>query len=499
MSKLAFTNTGVTTGQPVLASQVSQSFDAFTGTGDYAITISGSLTTAANSKLSVGGDLVLADNVSAISQSNFTASAGSGGNVLLKFNENTKLATDSNGITLTGAVTASGGLVANDQIVVLGGGMAITGDSSFAGNINTNSNLTVSGSTFLGNAVTDRISITGSLAMEDPASGTANVSMSVENDEFKLIANQDATSVIGTSQLTIKGSDEAETVAIFNQDSDCQLFFNNVRRVRTVSTGIEVTASSANTGIIVTDGTNNSTRSATSTKFNFDGNTYVANESTNPAARVAFSLGGSSAAEAKVAVSSSNDLHVYSGSINVGSGNSTFTGSFGISKGNLNANATQNAVGYQSSEFIIPQQAVDNTPDIIFRYYPWDSTDKGTYPLPPLDNSNNFVVTMHVNLILMERGSTLVNPEAKVGYLEYSSVFGLRGAGYIIEEVTGGGVTIANKTSQVLTSGGGEFFIASGVGDQGYISVRINQSGTPLGAFPQIGGTVRITVAQQIA
>ena len=44
MSKLTFSNTGVTTGQPVLASQVSQSFNAFTGTGDYAITISGSLT-----------------------------------------------------------------------------------------------------------------------------------------------------------------------------------------------------------------------------------------------------------------------------------------------------------------------------------------------------------------------------------------------------------------------------------------------------------------------
>ena len=42
MSKLTFSNTGVTTGQPVLASQVSQSFNAFTGAGDYAITISGS-------------------------------------------------------------------------------------------------------------------------------------------------------------------------------------------------------------------------------------------------------------------------------------------------------------------------------------------------------------------------------------------------------------------------------------------------------------------------
>ena len=40
---LQFTNTGVVTGQPVEASQVSQSFDAFTGAEAYDVTISGSL------------------------------------------------------------------------------------------------------------------------------------------------------------------------------------------------------------------------------------------------------------------------------------------------------------------------------------------------------------------------------------------------------------------------------------------------------------------------
>tara|TARA_Y100000356_G_scaffold51167_1_gene40937 strand:+ start:412 stop:1860 length:1449 start_codon:yes stop_codon:yes gene_type:complete len=482
MSKLTFSNTGVTTGQPVLASQISQSFDAFTGTGDYAITISGSLTTAANSQVSLGGDLVLADNVSAISQSNFTASAGGGGNVILKYNESTKLATSDTGITVTGGVSA-GSFTGS-------GGAAIAGNSAF------DADLTVNGNTFLGNAETDRISITGSLAMEDPASGTANVSMSVKDDEFKLITNADATSTIGTPQLTIKGSDEAETVAIFNQDSDCQLFFNNTRRVRTVSTGIEVTASSATTGIIVTDGTNNSTRSATSTKFNFDGNTYVSNESSNAAAKVAFALGGTSAANAKVAVSASNDLHVYSGSINVQSGLSVPTGSY-FSGGNLNANATQNAVGIQTADFIVSNIAVTTSPTIIFRYYPW----LGLYPLPALDNSNNFVVTMKANLLLMERGSTLVSEEDNVGYLEYSSVFGIRGAGYQLSEVTGGGTTIANKTSNVLTSGGGSFFVGQPIPgtDQGYLSLQITHGGVTPSNGLQVGGTVTITVAQQIA
>lgn len=483
MSKLTFSNTGVTTGQPVLASQVSQSFDAFTGAGDYAITISGSLTTAANSQVSLGGDLVLADNVSAISQSNFTASAGGGGNVILKYNESTKLATSATGVDMSGKFNMNANDISDAGTIV-------------ASNITASTSIRNEGNTFLGNANTDRVSITGSLEMTDPGSGDANVSMSIDNDEFKMIQGADGTFTIGTPQLNIKGNDQAETVAIFNQDGDCQLFFNNVRRIRTVSTGMEVTASSANTGIIVTDGTNNSTRSATATKFNFDGNTYVSNESTNGAAKVAFALGGTAAANAKVAVSASNDLHVYSGSINVQSGLSVPTGSY-FSGGNLNANATQNAVGIQTADFIVSNVQVSSSPTIIFRYYPW----LGLYPLPALDNSNNFVVTMKANLLLMERGSTLVDEEDNVGYLEYSSVFGIRGAGYQLSEVTGGGTTIANKTSNVLTSGGGSFFVGQPIPgtDQGYLSLQITHGGVTPSNGLQVGGTVTITVAQQIA
>ena len=483
MSKLTFSNTGVTTGQPVLASQISQSFDAFTGAGDYAITISGSLTTAANSQVSLGGDLVLADNVSAISQSNFTASAGGGGNVILKYNEVKKLATSATGVDMDGKFNMNANDIDDAGTIV-------------ASDITASTSIRSEGNTFLGNANTDRVSITGSLEMTDPGSGDANVSMSIDSDEFKMIQGSDGTFTIGTPQLNIKGNDEAETVAIFNQDGDCQLFFNNVRRVRTVSTGMEVTASSANTGIIVTDGTNNSTRSATATKFNFDGNTYVSNESTNGAAKVAFALGGTAAANAKVAVSASNDLHVYSGSINVQSGLSVPTGSY-FSGGNLNANATQNAVGIQTADFIVSNVQVSSSPTIIFRYYPW----LGLYPLPALNASNNFVVTMKANLLLMERGSTLVDEEDNVGYLEYSSVFGIRGSGYQLSEVTGGGTTIANKTSNVLTSGGGSFFVGQPIPgtDQGYLSLQITHGGVTPSNGLQVGGTVTITVAQQIA
>ena len=496
MSKLTFSNAGVTTGQPVLASQVSQSFNAFTGAGDYAITLSGSLTTAANSKVSLGGDLVLTDNVSAISQSNFTASAGGGGNVILKYNEATKLATSNTGITVTGEVDATSIDVTS---ITASANAVIAGDIS-AVEITASGDLDVQGNTRLGNAQTDRISITGSLAMEDPSSGTANVSMSVKDDEFKLITNADTTSTIGTPQLTIKGNDEAETLAVFNQDQDVQLFYNNTRRFATTNEGASISGSSVSTGLEVHDGTNTAIRSATQTRFNFAGNTYVANESTNGAARVAFALSGTGAANAKVAVSQSNDLHVYSGSINVGSGNSTFTGSFGISKGNLNANATQNAEGFMSSQFFIKPQAVDNTPDLIFRYYPWDSSDKGTYPLPALNASNNFVVTMDATLQFMERGSTLTSPGTKVGDARVSACFGLQGSGYQLAQ-NGSTNSYYSRLNSVLTSGDVDFFVGqpSPGTDQGYIALEVNQAGTPLGAFPQVGGTITITVTQQIA
>lgn len=481
MSKLTFSNSGVTTGQPVLASQVSQSFDAFTGTGDYAITISGSLTTAANSQVSLGGDLVLADNVSAISQSNFTASAGGGGNVILKYNESTKLATSDTGITVTGGVSA-GSFTGS-------GGAAIAGNSAF------DADLTVNGNTFLGNAAADRVSITGSLEMTDPGSGDANVSMSINSDEFKMIQGSDGTFTIGTPQLNIKGNDEAETVAIFNQDGDCQLFFNNIRRVRTVSTGMEVTASSGTTGIIVTDGSNDSTRSATATKFNFDGNTYVSNESSNAAARVAFALGGTSAANAKVAVSASNDLHVYSGSINIQSGITQPTGSY-LSAGNLNSVSVAGSNGIQKANFIIKNKVIDETEEQIFTWFPW----QGLYPIPALNTGTNCSAQIKVELVLMERGANLNTPSTKIGQIVAYSVFGLEGSGYNVGENPSGSVSLVNQTTQIGDNIDVDFSVNSGGAASSFIRVLLDNDGTgfPTGGL-QVGGTAEITIIQGLA
>tara|TARA_R100001163_G_C5057346_1_gene193851 strand:+ start:209 stop:1717 length:1509 start_codon:yes stop_codon:yes gene_type:complete len=502
MSKLTFSNTGVTTGQPVLASQVSQSFDAFTGAGDYAITISGSLTAADNSKVTLEGDLILTDNVSAISQSNFTASAGGGGNVILKYNEGTKLATDSNGVTLTGAVTASGGVVTNDKIVVLGGGMTVTGDTSFANNITTGGSasfgtgLTVSGSTFLGDQGSNRISITGSLEINDPGSAAgASVSMSIDNDEFKMIQGADGTMLIGTPQLVIKGSDQAEQVAVFNQDSDVRLFFNNTRRFATTNEGAYISGSATTTGLEVHDGTNTAVRSATQTRFNFAGDTYLSNDSTDPSARVSFALGGATAANKKVAVSASNELHVYSGSINLQSGITQPTGSY-LSAGNLNSVSVAGSNGIQKASFIIKNKEIDETEEQIFTWFPW----QGLYPIPALSTSTNCSAQIKVELVLMERGANLNTPATKIGQIVAYSVFGLEGSGYNVGENPSGSVSLINQTTQIGDNIDVDFSVNSGGAASSFIRVLLDADGTgfPTGGL-QVGGTAEITVVQGLA
>jgi len=511
----SFINTNVATGQPVEASQVSQSYDAFTGTQDYAIIISGSLETQANSPVILGGDLILTDNISAISQSNFTASAGGGGFVALKYTENTKLVTSNTGITVTGTVNATAidalAITSSDTVTAAGeittpslNATNITASIISASNFNIITldvvdNLIVAGNTKLGNAETDRISITGSLAMEDPASGTANVSMSVKNDEFKLITNADATSIIGTPQLTLKNDDESETLAIFNADNDVQLFYNNTSRFATTNEGASISGSSVSTGLEVHDGTNTAIRSATQTRFNFAGNTYVSNESAVGAARVAFALGGTNAASTKVAVSSSNDLHVYSGSINVASGLTTPTGSY-LSAGNLVNQTAVNGNSYQTARFFIKNIIVEGglTTTNVFTYQPFN----GLYPLASVSNAANapnLAVTMKVKLHLMERGSTLTTPANKSGYLEFVGNFGIAADANTIAENTQGSIILVNQTSNILGSGTGDFAVSNNAGTDGSINIALDYASVTPTNGAQVGGEVEITIITQIA
>ena len=72
---LNFTNTGVVTGQPVEASQISQSFDAFTGVNAYNINLSGSLSVTGSISSSLGFEGDLTGEASTSVSSSFAVSS----------------------------------------------------------------------------------------------------------------------------------------------------------------------------------------------------------------------------------------------------------------------------------------------------------------------------------------------------------------------------------------------------------------------------------------
>ena len=209
MSKKVLSLTDITTGLPVQAAQVTQSVNAFTGTEDYSITISGSLATTNNSPTTLGGDLILVDNISAISQSNFTASAGGGGNVLLKFNKNTKLVTSATGVTVTGDVNTTtlnvGSITASANVLIAGGlsatDITASGAFIFAGNLDVG-NITASGDV--------NVSAISQSNFTASAGETGNVFLK-HGEVTKLVTS--ATGVTVTGEVDATSIDASGTVA----------------------------------------------------------------------------------------------------------------------------------------------------------------------------------------------------------------------------------------------------------------------------------------------
>jgi len=500
-----FSATGMTTGQPVEASQVSQSVDAFTGVQDYAITLSGSLTLANATPATFGGNVKLLDN-SHFSQSALSASVGSNADVIMKYGSAEKFRTTNTGITVVGEVDATSfdvtSITASGDISVAS--ITASGDISAANitasgvinsvKITASGDLEVQGNTKLGNAAADTTKITGSLHFNDGVGAVGSATMYNDGDTFFFTQSANgAKTQLQTDQLIIKNQSNSETLLIANENTDVQLFYNNVRRFATTNEGAYISGSSTSTGLEVHDGSNTSIRSATATEFDFNGDTYIANSSNGGSAKVAFAIGGKEAANIKAAITPEEDLEVYSGSVNIQRGINKPTGSY-MSVGNIQNQATANSNGIQKVNYIIANKIITSTEENLFSWSPW----QGFFPLPALDNSHNFSAQIKVELILMTRGSNLNPPANNIGQIVAYSVFGLEGSGYNIGEASGY-TELVNQTAILSASDINlDFNISSGT-DASFIRVVLdNNSGFPAGGL-QAGGTVEITVTQQIA
>ena len=305
---------------------------------------------------------------------------------------------------------------------------------------------------------------------------------------------------IQTDQLTITNQGNTETLLIANENTDVQLFYNNTRRFATTNEGAYISGSSVSTGLEVHDGANTAFRSATQTRFDFAGDTYISNESTSAAARVAFALGGTSATNAKVAVSSSNDLHVYSGSINVQSGITRPTGSY-FSAGNGLSKVNNIADAIQTAKFFIQNKNITQTSEAVFKFSPV----AGLYPILPLRLDTNYACQMNVNLLCVERGVNFATPSGKIAQLQSTAVFGLETVGVSGTNMNiglnpSGSVTLVNQTPNLF--GGGDVSYLVNSGTSAAIQVRLeNDSTGPAfdGDGLSVGGTIEITIIPQQA
>ena len=276
---LQFTNTGVATGQPVEASQVSQSFDAFTAAKAYDITISGSLEATGSFSNSgsvlvsgsieatrgftgsLEGDSTTALTASFITASNVAGPEGFNSVITSSFSLSSSLA--ARATTASFVTTAQTASFFNIEFSSLDQGIltaSIAGVDSFIDlGVDPDDNvrftnvtasvgvktigLNAEGNTELGNSTTDTTKIIGTLSN----TGSLNLTSSVLNGGLTTIDSKGAISCSDASSnvLTLEGNDIK-----FNNTSKAYIANINTGNSAKLQLGIGGTANS-NANIIL--------------------------------------------------------------------------------------------------------------------------------------------------------------------------------------------------------------------------------------------------------
>ena len=179
-----------------------------------------------------------------------------------------RLSTTTSGVNIVGTTTSTQ--------------LAISGVSTFTGNIDANGDLDVDGHTNL-----DNVSISG-VTTASTINSTGNIEIDVDNGEFRCgaggdfkISHNGSLNILRSDYPTVfRNAANNETLAILTPNGSVALYHDNTKRLETTSTGVTVTGTVVATGADINgdldvDGHTNLDNVSVSGITTFTGNTFV--------------------------------------------------------------------------------------------------------------------------------------------------------------------------------------------------------------------------------